>query len=481
MAGDILIDRIPGETRIARMEGGRLAEIMILRDDAPPAIGQIFLGRVNRVVPGLDAAFVELGQGAPGLLAARDAVPGDAAAVRPINRLVHEGERIIVQITREALGDKGPRLSADIALPGRLVALTPRRDQARLSPRIAPADRARLSAVAEVLADDAAIPGGVVLRTRAQDADKEEIIAEAHALARQWAALETAAEQAGGPARLFDGGPAITRALAAWSLDPAAIHVEGQTLYNETRTALEAGIETNLAARCIRHNGEAALFEESGVEAALEAALLPRVALEGGGWLMIEETEALVAIDVNTGGSVARHGSAREAAIKTNLAAAREITRQLRLRNLGGLIVIDFLHLEAARERRALIAVLRAALAGDRAPIRLSGLSQFGLVELTRRRTGQSLGQLLGGACAQCGGRRAKGVRTIGQDVLRQMARCAAVATPGPMTVRAAPAVIAWLEGSAALDALQAELARAVSLEPAGGDDAEMIEVFIAG
>jgi ribonuclease G len=478
MAGDILIDRVPGETRIARMEGGRLAEIMILRDDAPPATGQIFLGRINRVVPGLDAAFVELGQGAaPGLLAARDAVPGDAAAVRPINRLVHEGERIIVQITRQALGDKGPRLSADIALPGRLVALTPRHPQARLSPRIAPADSARLSAVAEALADDAAVPGGVVLRTRAQDAGKEEIIAEAHALARQWAVLETAAKQANGPVRLFDGGPAITRALAAWSLDPAAIRIEGQALYNETCAALEPG----LAARCICHDGAAALFEEAGVEAALEAALSPRVALEGGGWLMIEETEALVAIDVNTGGSVACHGSAREAAVKTNLTAAREIARQLRLRNLGGLVVIDFLHLEAARERRALMAALRAALAGDRAPIRLSGLSQFGLVELTRRRTGQSLSRLLGGACPQCGGRRAKAVRTIGQDVLRQMARCARRAAPGLITVRAAPAVIAWLEGSAALAALQAELARAVSLEPAGGDDAEMIEVFIAG
>ena len=170
MAGDILIDRVPGETRIARMEGGRLAEIMILRDDAPPAAGQIFAGRVNRIVPGLDAAFVELGQGAPGLLAARDIVFGDDAAVRPINRLVHEGERIIVQSTREALVDKGPRLSADIALPGRLVALTPRHPQARLSSRIAAADCDRPSAVAEALAGDAAIPGGVGLPTRAQGA-----------------------------------------------------------------------------------------------------------------------------------------------------------------------------------------------------------------------------------------------------------------------------------------------------------------------
>lgn len=383
----MMIDRVLIQTglrrdRVALMSGDALIELAVLpRDEALP-IDSICLGRVRKVSKELDAAFVDLDGRQTGMLAARDA-PGGRR--RPIGARVHEGQALMVQLRRLARDDKGPRLTARPQMSGRCLVYQPDGREPQLSGRIGgPARRKQLSDILAGLCPEG--QGAFTARTAAMDADDEAIAAEAAHLRDQWQAIADRAEMANAPALLWRPDP-LARVLAE-HLGPQTrdIAISEPVAAARLKPLLQA-LAPNLAERLRTHRGQATLFEEAGVEEQIAEAGATRVDLPSGGWIAIEPTAALVAVDVNAGGAGAAPSAAR-LALNTNLEAASAIARHLRLRDLGGLVVVDFLRMHGRGESRRLMQSFESALAADRAETRVIGPSELGLVEMTRQRLG---------------------------------------------------------------------------------------------
>ncbi len=464
MIDTLAVDATPGEMRAALIAGGRTVELLYHRAGRAARVGDVYLGRVTRVAPGLDAAFVELGAGAPGFLNAEDARADPQAPAGAIGDHVQEGAAVLVQVAREAVGEKGPKLTRRIALAGRFLVLAPGRPGIQASRRIADrAEAARLADAARALAR----PGdGFVLRTAATGASEAALAADARALYALWDGITAARDKARPPVRLHDDGDPVVRALrdrAGGSLrrivaeaGPAAIAARAARARFADAAAPLPEIEID--------DGDAPLFERLGVEDAIEAALSPLVPLPSGGRLAIEETEALTAIDVDTGPGGGAGGETTKLAV--NLEAAAAIGPALRLRGIGGLVAIDFARMRRPDHRRRVLAALNAALAPDPAAGRAFGFSQLGLVELARRRAGPSLAALLCEPRPPSGERRRpKSAETVANEIARALARAARTARPGPLAVTAAPEVARLLadpEGPFA--ALERRLGRALAI-----------------
>jgi ribonuclease G len=389
MSRELIIDRIAQGVRLALLEDSRLIEVDIA-DDAACERGRICLARVARVERDLDGAFVDCGLGVHGFLGARDAralspAPHGAETHRPrstsIGDQVSEGQAVLVQVKRAAQGDKGPRLSADVALPGVYLAHRPRIGRVELAPDLARSDAAgSQQARGAVLFPE----GGFMLRRAAARASDAELIEEAERLRALWAAIEQRARVARPPAWLDPPADPLERLLRQHaSPDLAQITLAERPALIRARTWLGTWLP-GLVDRLEHLPGA---FEASGAADQLEEALGRAVALPGGGSLIIEPTAALTAIDVN--------GAGRRP-LDVDLEAAREIARQLRLRQIGGIVVIDFVDLEAKPDRAHLLAALRGAFADDPAMVQLSPMSPLGLVELSRQRTGPTLAERLG-------------------------------------------------------------------------------------
>jgi len=479
MSDEILISVGLAETRAALLAHGRLQELEIWRPDQQVLAGAIYLGRVSALAPGLDGAFVALGEAREGFLGRRDlgpaAGPDDGATA--VRRRLNEGQAVLVQVRRAASGGKGALLTMAPTLPGHTLAYRPHARAAVLSRRIAePAERTRLRALAERLSG----PGGAfIVRTAAAGIEAAALEREAEALRQRWREIEAAAAGAAAPACLDGDDDPVIRTLRE-HLHPgiASVRLDDGEALRRARAWCRQAAPWALS-RLALHEGEAALFERHGVEAAIEAALGPRLMLPGGGWLSIESTEALTAIDVNAGAAAA--GERRQAvALATNLEAAAEIARQLRLRRLGGLVVIDFLRLDEAGDAGRVLAALDAALAGDPTPTRRSEFSAFGLVELSRRRRGAPLAERLGEPCRQCRGRAWQPTaRTLAEALLRRAVAEARRSPGGVLRLIAAPEVIEALAGLPGLDAeaLSRVLGRRVALVGEPGRAREAIEV----
>ncbi|MFQ5533718.1 MAG: Rne/Rng family ribonuclease [Sphingomonadales bacterium] len=479
MAWEIAIDSLCGEIRIALLRSGSLQEIIIARAGEPSIAGNIYLGRVQRVAPGIGAAFVDLGAGTgadkAGFLSERDArILATKKAVRTengkpaIDRLVHEGESLVVQAMSEPVGGKGPRVTADVSLPGRLLIYRPLSPGVAISRRIGgETERRKLRETIAAIGEPA--DGGFVVRTAAANADGLALTDEAHRLIDGWRAIENATRHAGKPRCLrHEPGP-IGRKLRDWAGDQdAMIRVDGAAALREARRYAEQH-DPALAERLSRHRGGRPLFEEYGIEAAVETAFGPRVELPRGGWIMIESTEALTAIDVNAGSRI--EGSGREeSARRVNFAAVREIARQLRLRNIGGLIVLDLISMTSKASWDRVLDELKKHLAMDRAATHVAGVTRLGLVELTRRRSGPTLEQMLNEPCPACrGAGRRQSLETVGLDVLRRARYEADQGRPGNLWITAHPDVARWLErkihGQEAGGDLHAEFGRNVIIE----------------
>ncbi len=472
MIDEILCSAGPGETRIALMEAGRLVEIAIERAALRDIVGNIYLGRVQRVVPSITAAFVDIGIGRDGFLPLdgrrRNQAP-DAAAGAP---RVTEGAAVLVQVDKAAQGDKGASLTLTPTLAGHALVFVPGGTGVNISRRIGDeAARARIAAtvegvVAQINAAGHPAAGGFIVRTAAMDSDEDAFAAEARSLAASWEDIQARAKLAEPPALvhaepdlfnrvLRDFGGAIHRIKAD---DPAFIAQAKDHYHGAGAPMIE------------HHTAEEPLFESSGVEEEIETALGPRVTLPGGGAIVIEATEALCAIDVNS----ARHGGDNPdtTALEVNLEAAREIARQVRLRNIAGLIVIDFIHMKDAEHLDRVHRDLAAAFGGDPALARLGGFTELGLVELARRRRGVPLAQLFMVACDFCDGEGlAPAPGAVAYHVLAELAR-EAIHHPGAnATVVAAPEVIGVLRGDAAgaVDALATSIGASVSFKDAPG------------
>ena len=484
MANEILIDAGLGETRVALVEGGRLVQVSIDRPGLKSAVGGIWLGRVSRVVPGMQAAFVELGLGKAGFLSARDArvlapsATPESGEPPPIGTLVREGQALAVQVTKDPVGDKGVRLTADLVLPGRYLAHTPLSPGVHLSRRLTDAaERARLQAA---LAD---LPGagGFILRTAAAGATPEELRAEAARLRVEWTELTAAARFAKPPAALWRDLDPVARALRDHlTRDVARVRINSAVGLAAAKNYL-AGASPELLDRLQLHQGPEALFDLYHVEDDLRRALQRRIALPSGGAITIDATAALTVIDVDSG-TFTSGQDLETTSRRVNQEAAAEIARQLRLRGIGGIIVIDFIHLQDPAHRDELMAGLNQALAADRAPTRVLGLSEFGLVEMTRKRTGEPLAWSFSEACERCGGEgRLPSPGAVAADLLRRARREAALAPGRPLLLLAAPEVLNHLEEGGALAALAAETGARVTPKADPGCRRHEFEVMPEG
>ncbi len=415
MRKELLVNASPPETRVALTEDGRVVEALHERRGRQGLVGNVYLGRVHRVLPGMQAAFVSIGLDRDAFLYVEDAsdraedfVFGEgegAESAAPsgdpprIDDLVKEGQEIVVQVTKDPFGGKGPRVTAAISLAGRTLVFLPGAREVGVSRRVADdAERERLRGILEGFGG-----GGFIARTAALGRNAEELGPDRRYLTELAARIVRRRESSSPPALLhreLDLALRCARDLA--TDDCAAIRVDDAATHARLKEFLEA-VAPSLARRLELWSGPEPLFESFGVEAEIENALRSRVSLESGGSIVIHQTEALVAIDVNTGRFVGKKGL-EDTVFATNLEAVPEVARQIRLRDLGGLIVVDFIDMEDPEHRQKLFELFDAELARDRARTRMLPVSEFGLIEITRQRSRGNLERLLTRACPACSG-----------------------------------------------------------------------------
>jgi Rne/Rng family ribonuclease len=428
---ELVIERSPFGLKAALLEDGRLLEVDLLDEPRDDPRGDVVLGRVRRVDPDLGAAFVDCGLTADAWLGARDArfITG-AARAAPIERMLHEGQGVLLQVRQGPIAGKAPRVTGDVALVGVHLVLRPRRREVALSARL---ERTPAAAAQQARAAALFPEGGVTLRRSAPLASDAELLAELARLRAQWAAVEVAARAATPPARIHAVDDPLHRLLLERiAPDLERIVVGDQALLARARAWL-AEWQPALAERLV---SVADPFEATGAAEQLEQALQPSVPLDGGGSLIIQPTAAFTAIDVNGGG---------RRALEANLTAAREIARQLRLRRLGGTAVVDFIDLPARAARARVLVALRDALARDPLPVQAFSMSRFGLVEISRKRTGPSLAELLGRPCPTCDGAGAvPALRWRAEELIRALSGL----RPGRVNVLAAPDLHDYLIGA---------------------------------
>lgn len=446
MADELLINAIPGEVRAAIVSDGRLVDIQIEREGRQSQVGNIYLGRVERVIPGMDAAFVDMGTERSGFLGLDAAAALSDNGGGRISDYVHEGEAITVQIVKDAIGRKGAQLARRITLPGRYLVYAPQQSRISISRQIEDeTERQRLQDLMDDIADDGE---GFILRTAAVGAGADELQRDAAYLREVWQDIEDRKGGGKAPMALHADIETALRTIR----DNAYDNIQRIVIDDrEVAAAAErfcSRFMPDFAERVVFHEGPEALFDAYNVEDDLYDALESRVTLPSGGTLVIESTEALTAIDVNSGRNTGS-SSLEETAYQTNMEAAAEAARQIRLRNIGGLIVIDFIHMDEDARWDDVTGRLGDAMAGDRTHSRLMARTEAGLIEMTRRRRRESLAQMLTERCEECeGSGRISTVDTVIYDIARALGREAQVAPPGGLMVIAADEVSAALNGN---------------------------------
>jgi ribonuclease G len=486
---ELLINATPPETRVALTEDGRVVEVLHERRGRQGLVGNVYLGRIHRVLPGMQAAFVSIGLERDAFLYVEDASErpadvefGEAEAspapdVRPrIDDLVKEGQEIVVQVTKDPFGGKGPRVTAAISLAGRTLVFLPGAREVGVSRRVADeAERERLRGILEGFGT----VGGFIARTAALGKTAEELAPDRAYLTDLAARIARRRESAGPPALLHRELDLALRSVRDLAGDDcAAIRVDDPGAHARLKEFLEAAAPA-LKPRLELWDGPDPLFEASGVEAEIENALRSRVSLPSGGSIVIHQTEALVAVDVNTGRFVGKKGL-EDTVFAANREAAPEVARQIRLRDLGGLIVVDFIDMEDPEHRRELFELFEAELAKDRARPRMLPVSEFGLIEITRQRSRGNLERLLTHACPACSGSgRAKTDMTAALDLRRALLQPPILYTAGEtVQVRVRPGVAGLLAEDPSLVA-DAEMGLGIRLEviPDGAVGPEGFEI----
>jgi len=446
MNEEILINVTPQETRVAMVENGVLAELFIERTRRRGLIGNIYKGKVVRVLPGMEAAFVELGLERTAFLhvsdiagthktssveRAVDSEENSGASGRvpmangypPISELLHEGQELLVQVVKEPLGTKGARLTTHLTIPSRYLVLMPNDPNVGVSTKLEDeAERARLRAMVEARLD-AESGWGWILRTAAEGVSEEALESDMRLLKKLWnAARERAGSAPTGtvvhedlllPLRTLRD--IVGRQVERIRVDSAEVHARMQRFADQFLPEVADRIE--------HYDGDRPIFEIYGVEEEIQRALERKVQLKSGGYLIIDQTEAMTTIDVNTGAFVGNR-NLEETIFKTNLEAAQAIARQLKLRNLGGIIIIDFIDMTEGEHRRKVLGALEKALENDHARTQVCNVSSLGLVEMTRKRTRESLEHVLCEVCPTCAGRGSiKSPETVCYEIFREILR----------------------------------------------------------
>jgi ribonuclease G len=432
MSEEILINVSPVETRVALVENGVVQEFYIERSHGETYVGNIYKGKVVRVLPGMQAAFVDIGLERTGFIHAADMMPeppeGEVrrTEVPDIRTLVREGQTLLVQVAKDPIGTKGARLTTHLTLSSRYLVYMPNSSHIGVSTRIEDEpERERLRQAVEAVVAEQEIKGGFIVRTVAEGADGEAIIADIPFLLRLWEDLSAKVQTLGVPAELHRDMPLYLRALRDMARAPIdRVRVDSRLTFQQM-LEFASKYAPQLIDLIDLYSGDRPLLELYGVEEEIHRALEPRVPLKSNGYLIIEQTEAMTTVDVNTGAFVG-HRNLEETIFKTNLEAATAIARQLRLRNLGGIIILDFIDMKDAEHQRQVLRTLEKALEKDHAKTRITGVSELGLVEMARKRTRESLGQMLCEPCPVCQGRgQVKSAETVCYEIFREILRMA--------------------------------------------------------
>src|SRR5579859_184574 len=452
----LIVERRPGEARAILLEDGFPVELRVERDADGSLVGALFWARIVRVVPSLPGAFVELGLDRPAFLPG-DKLPGGGAPV--------EGAALLVQVTKDAREDKAPEITAAPSMPGRLGVWTPARAGISVSRQLAPAERARLSAL---LVDLLEPDEGIVVRSHAAGARREELAADIERLRADHAALVTSAAGAKPPKRLDAAPGPVERVLAG--LDAARL----DEIILDDRVVF-AALKHEFGERLVLEAPGA--FERHGLADVFDDALDPRLTLPGGGEAVIETGLAGTLIDVNMGSAASRRGKAADAVRRLNLEAATAIARALRLRNIAGAILIDFVTMQNRDHRREVEGALAAAAAADPLGLEIHGWTRLGLLEATRRRALASIADLM---LAPAGQRRAKTARTVALELLAALA--ATPFAPGRIELTLHPTVAAELKGplAKALETAALGAGRPIALKLDGARDRESFDIASA-
>jgi ribonuclease G len=481
MTKDLIVSTTPQETKVALLEDGAVSELFIEREAHRGVAGNIYKGRVTRVLPGMQSAFVDAGLERDAFLYVADVLADlpenlldepDALAANgtagasgegggatggnggqpvardaPIEQRLHEGQEVVVQVAKEPLGTKGARITTHVSLPGRYLVFMPTVEHVGVSRKITDdEERRRLKGILKELRQEHG-GGGFIARTAGAKADREEFVRDARYLTRIWDEVRALASRQPAPALLHRELGLVQRLLRdLLSADVASIRLDSPREFQGTLDLVNQ-LSPDMASRVRLHDGSMPIMEEHGVSTELERALRSKVWLESGGYIVINQTEALVAIDVNTGRYTGKK-ALEETILKTNLEAAKEIVRQIRLRDLGGIIVVDFIDMEERKSRQKLMHALDQELRRDRSPSKLLSVNEFGLVILTRKRVRQSLERLLCQACPYCtGSGMIKSVTTVCSEIYDEVRKLAADMRGRGLLLRVNPEVARALAG----------------------------------
>ncbi len=479
MSEDILINVTPQETRVAIMQSGVVQELHIERAANRGLVGNIYMGKVVRVLPGMQSAFVDVGLERAAFLHVADIWEERSQAdrdetahrngppTRPIEKILAEGQPLMVQVVKDPLGAKGARLSTQVSIAGRMLVYLPQDAHIGISQKIGnEAEREALrTRLRELIPPEE--KGGFIIRTMAETACHDELATDVAYLRRLWQDIRKGSQSAPAPSLLYQDLSLAQRVLRDFVNDATGcIMIDSRENFQKLQ-AFAADYTQAASSRLEHYSGERPLFDLYNVEDEIERALGRRVDLKSGGYLIIDQTEAMTTVDVNTGGYVGVRNF-DDTIFKTNLEASLVIARQLRLRNLGGIIIVDFIDMDNEEHRNAVLAELNKALSRDRTKMTVSGFTALGLVEMTRKRTRESLAHVLCEPCATCAGRgEVKTARTVCYEVLREILRESRQFSAREFRVLAAPAVINFLhdEESQSLAMLEDFIGKPVSMQ----------------
>ncbi|MGH9457401.1 MAG: Rne/Rng family ribonuclease, partial [Thermoanaerobaculia bacterium] len=467
----IVINTTEHESRIAVLDEGQVVELWVERTRHRTVVGNIYKGRVSKVLPGMQSAFVDIGLDRDAFLYVSDVLEDleeyetetseeihfdDTSSLAPrsetsIADLLREGQEIVVQVSKDSIASKGARITTHVTLPGRFLVFMPTVTHIGVSRRIESEDeRLRLKGILEELRTAHRIQGGLIARTAGEARTAEEFANDLRYLSQVWEQIRRRAEKASAPTPLHHDLDLVLRTIRdVLSPDFKTVWVDTVDEYQRIVEFLDQ-MQPNLVQKVRLWRREEPIFDEFGIEPEIEKALKSKVWLKSGGYIVINQTEALVAIDVNTGKYVGRK-NLEETVFRTNLEAIREIARQIRVRDLGGIIVLDFIDMEEPANREAVFHALEQEIRKDRSKTKILQISEFGLVEMTRKRVRQSLERSLTQACTYCGGTgRIKSNATVILTIWRQLMKMRDLQPEQELIVRVNPEIYQALQGEEA-------------------------------
>jgi len=472
MSGELLINVTPSETRVALVENGVLQEVFIERADKRGIVGNVYKGKIVRILPGMQAAFVDIGLERAAFLHAADIIQPqeNESNIRPINTLLHDSQTVIVQVVKDPLGSKGARLTMNLTLPARYLVYLPDSQHIGISQKIENEEtRNRLrEIVAGAVSDDAgSSEGGFIIRTASETSAEKDLLNDIRYLKRAWLSVQEKIDIVKAPGIIHEDLNLTIRSIRDIASEKIEkIRIDSNETYLKAKRFSEEFIP-EVVNNIEYYPGERPIFDLYSVEDEIQKALEQKVMLKSGGHMVIDQTEAMTTIDVNTGAYVGRK-NLEETIFKTNLEATQSIARQLRLRNLGGIIIIDFIDMLDADHKRQVLRTFEKALARDRTKNHITEISSLGLVELTRKRTQESLERVLCEPCPACTGRGVlKTAQTVCYEIFREILREARQFDAEKIMVLASQVVIDLLldEEAQSLADLQEFIAKPVQLQ----------------